>query len=265
MLRLIPVLALPLLAACGSAADVPDSGPGPEAPDAVPASADADPIVSAIVSDPWIVPSQLRILDGLDDVVGRYADDVTGAVLEQVIPFARCLGNRTEVQLEWGVALGNDVSTDEAVTKRVLLRFVPHLPEVAVWSVSNTRVVLVVSDPVRFLRRFLGALKVIVQTTSWNGTVLFAHFVVGPAALRDLFVVAESCGWILDPAEAEAAQRRDADALFAIERQRVSTPTSVRRSVTTSARSASRRTARYTWTCRPPSRGAYLGFRRVGE
>ena len=120
-----------------------------------------------------------------------------------------------------GVRLGDDVYEDDVVTKRVLFRFLPDFQEVVVWPVSNEGDALVVEDPVGFLRRFVTAVEVLVQTTSSNGTVLFSQFVVSPQAVENLSRVAGSCGWIVDPDVLEATQRRDAETMFAIERQRV--------------------------------------------
>ena len=86
---------------------------------------------------------------------------------------------------------------------------------------SNLGDALVVEDPVDFLRRFVTAVEVLVQTTSWNGTVLFSQFVVSPQAVQNLSRVSGACGWIVDPELLEATQRRDAETMFAIERQRV--------------------------------------------
>ena len=86
---------------------------------------------------------------------------------------------------------------------------------------SNLGDALVVEDPVDFLRRFVTAVEVLVQTTFWNGTVLFSQFVVSPQAVQNLSRVSGACGWIVDPELLEATQRRDAETMFAIERQRV--------------------------------------------
>ena len=133
----------------------------------------------------------------------------------------RCSGDRTDVQLGWRVPLGDDVYEDDVVTKRVLFRFVPELQQVVVWAVSNAGDALVVGEPVDFLRRFVTAVEVLVQTTSWNGTVLFSQFVVSPRAVQDLSRLSGACGWIVDPEVLAATQRRDAATMFAIERQRV--------------------------------------------
>ena len=63
--------------------------------------------------------------------------------------------------------------------------------------------------------------RVVIQTTSWNGTVVLAEYEVGLEVFDGLNQVAESCGWILDPARAQAAARRDAETLLELERERV--------------------------------------------
>ena len=241
MLRLSVVLLLLVVAACGgSDPSVDESALSADASGALalPAAlAESDPsTVSAsdgVVSstrpatsvrsvNDWVVSTAPRALDGLDDVVAyRPADDVTGANLEDVLLYVRCRGDRTEAELQWGVRLGDDVYEDDDVTKRVLFRFVPDFQEAVVWPVSNTGGALVVLDPIDFLRRFVSSYEVLVQTTSWNGTVLFAQFVITPAALDRLSVLATSCRWILDSQALAVSDRRDAATLFAIERQRV--------------------------------------------
>ena len=74
----------------------------------------------------WYVSRSRRALDDLENVVAyRSADDVSGS--PDVVLYARCLGDRTEVELDMGVDLGDDVVTDgDLRTKRVLVRFVPR-------------------------------------------------------------------------------------------------------------------------------------------
>ena len=237
-MTLRPLLVLPLLlAACGGGSETVDTD-APVSPD-VPGDPAAEsplaprvppdelvygdrPVVPAIDPRPWLISVRPRVLDGLDDVVGhRVADDVTGASLEDVVLFARCLGDRTEVELTWDVALGDDVFEDDFVTKRVLVRFFPDGPYSDMWPVSNDGRAVVVDAPIVFLRRFVRSTEVFVQTTSWNGTVLLAHFVVAADVLDSLGRIAAACGWVLDPDEALAIERRDAAILFAAERQRV--------------------------------------------
>ena len=219
MLRLLPFLVV-VATACGAG----ESLPGPPQDALLVSPMPGNPVADAAESgsNPWIMSSRLRALDGLSNVlVLRYPDEVTGAPPEDAVLMARCLGDRTEVEIEWGVLLGDDVYQDETGTKRSLVRFSPNSPTAVVWDVGNNGTSLVVDEPARFLRDFVTSLEVLIQTTSWNGTVLFAQFLVAEGAQRQLDPVADACGWILDPEELEAAERRDAATLYAAERQRV--------------------------------------------
>ena len=231
MLRSLPFLLLLALAACGGSPASEPEGPRADgvsvslAPSGVPGSDESSPDASGSplrTLNPWVLSTTGRPLDGLRDTVAyRYPDEVTGVSVDDVVLYARCLGDRTQVELDWGVLLGDDVYEDEIGTKRVLVRFSPEPSGPAVWDVSNTGAALVVPAPDDFLRRFVASLEVLIQTTSWNGTVMFAQFIVAPDAVERLNPMAQACGWILDPEEAAAAARRDAATLYAAERQRV--------------------------------------------
>lgn len=90
-----------------------------------------------------------------------------------------------------------------------------------VWPVSVSGRSLILESPLAFLCAYVEAEHVFVQTASWNGTVLFSQYIVAPDVLDDLGVVAEACGWILDPLEAAEAERVSVERLVEIERERV--------------------------------------------
>ena len=211
-----------LLPACGS----PE--PPPEVDDAgvvvgIAVDSLAQSGVDAPLPESWNVTSTDRTMDAMRDVIAyRVADEATGVPASQVVLFARCLGDRTQVDFYWGVALGDDVydGRDER-TKRVLLRFFPRPPSAVVWHTSGQGVTLLVRNPVRFLRELVGADALAVQTTSSTGQVLFAAFEFTPLAFEALQAVADACQWVLDPELVLAAARQTQDAVLEGQRERV--------------------------------------------
>ena len=211
------------IAACGGGEAIPeipvtDSDAG--APDAgAPAT---EPVASPGARDiRWYVSRGRRALDELENVVVyRSADDVSGS--PDVVLYARCLGDRTEVELDMGVDLGDDVVTDgDLRTKRVLVRFVPEVVRAVVFEVGSTGRSLVLDPPLAFLRNLVEADLVVVQTVSRRGTAVFAEFVVTALAYENLSVVSDTCGWILDPLEAVRAETVRQEALLEAERAEV--------------------------------------------
>ena len=218
------LVALPLLAACGGGEEVVSEIPVPDShPDAVDAGALAAELAAPSGGRDirWYVSRGLRALDDLENVVVyRSADDVTGS--PDVVLYARCLGDRTEVELDLGVDLGDDVITDgDLRTKRVLVRFVPRDLRPVVFEVGPAGRSLVVDPPLAFLRDLVEADSVVVQTVSRRGTAVFAEFVVTALAYERLSVVSDTCGWILDPLEAVRAETARQEALLEIERAEV--------------------------------------------
>lgn len=212
-----------LTAACGGEQAVPEI-PVPDsesqAQDAgVPAT---EPVASLGARDiRWYVSRGRRALDDLESVVVyRSADDVSGS--PDVVLYARCLGDRTEVELDMGVELGDDVVSDgDLRTKRVLLRFVPRDLRPVVFTVGSAGRSLVVDLPLAFLRDLVEADSVALQTVSRRGTAVFAEFVVTALAYENLSVVSDTCGWILDPVEAVRAESQRQEALLEAERAEV--------------------------------------------
>ena len=214
-------------AACGGGGDAPAglTVPDPEVVavepvgDAGPGAAPASAGVSAGGSDAqWYVSRGRRALDGLENVVVyRAADAVSGA--PDVVFYARCLGDRTEVELDMGVFLGDDVISDGDVrTKRVLVRFVPADLRPLVYEVGPSGRSLIVDRPLAFLRELVGTDSLVVQTISARGTAVFAEFVVSALAYENLLVVSEVCAWILDPDVADRVERLERAELFEAER-----------------------------------------------
>lgn len=217
-------------AACGGGGDepagltVPDpevvaAGPVSDAGSGVaPASAG---VLSAGRDVQWYVSRGRRALDGLENVVVyRAADAVSGAA--DVVFYARCLGDRTEVEIDMGVFLGDDVISDGDVrTKRVLVRFVPADLRPLVYEVGLSGRSLIVDRPLAFLRELVGTDALVLQTVSARGTAVFAEFVVSALAYQNLLVVSEACGWILDADEAERAERLEQAELLEAERAEV--------------------------------------------
>lgn len=222
----LPVSVVPLLlllVGCGSGEPVPTEPADP----AVVVGLDVDSLsargAEAPLPQAWNVASSPRSMDTMLDVVAyRVADDVTGVPPSQVVLFARCLGDRTQVDLYWGVQLGDDVydGQDER-TKRVVLRFFPRSPSPVVWHTSGDGVTLLVRNPVRFLRELVAAEALVVQTTSATGEVLFAAFDLTPLAYEALETVAAACEWVLDPDVALALAEANQNAVFQAERDRV--------------------------------------------
>ena len=169
----------------------------------------------------WYVSRGRRALDDLENVVVyRSADDVSGSA--DVVLYARCLGDRTEVELDMGVELGDDVITDGDVrTKRVLVRFVPRDLRPVVFQVGSAGRSLVVDPPLAFLRDLVEADSVVLQTVSRRGTAVFAEFAITALAHERLSVVSDACGWILDPLEAVRAETARQEALLEVERAEV--------------------------------------------
>ena len=219
--RLLAVVVL--MAACGGdeaipEIAVPDSETGAEAA----GEPTTEPVLGAGDRDiRWYVSRGRRALDGLQNVVVyRSADDVSGS--PDVVLYARCLGDRTEVELDMGVDLGDDVITDGDVrTKRVLVRFVPENVRPVVFEVGSAGRSLVLDPPLAFLRDLVEADSVVVQTVSRRGTAVFAEFVVTALAYERLSVVSDACGWILDPLDAIRAETARQEALLEVERAEV--------------------------------------------
>lgn len=213
-----------LLVGCGGGEEVVPEIPVPDSdPDAVDAG-----VLAAESAAPsggrdirWYVSRGRRALDGLENVVVyRSADDVSGS--PDVVLYARCLGDRTEVELDMGVDLGDDVATDgDLRTKRVLVRFVPRDLRPVVFEVGPAGRSLVVDPPLAFLRDLVESESVVVQTVSRRGTAVFAEFAVTALAYERLSVVSETCGWILDPVEAVRAETERQEALLEAERTEV--------------------------------------------
>lgn len=219
-----------LAVACGGGADSVAVDPLPAAvtqgglESASPGSALAPrPVgVSASRGDVrWYLSRRTRALDDLDNVVAyRAADAVTGS--DAVVLHARCHGDRTEVELDLGVSLGDDIVTDgDARSKRVLVRFVPAAVRALVYDVGLEGRSVVVGRPLGFLRDLVDADSLVVQTLSAGGTTVFAEFVVTALAYQRLLAVSEACGWILDPAEARRAESAGEEAMRAAERAEV--------------------------------------------
>ena len=212
-----------LMAACGGdeaipEIPVPDSETGAEAA----GESTTESVSGSGARDiRWYVSRGRRALDDLENVVVyRSADDVSGSA--DVVLYARCLGDRTEVELDMGVELGDDVITDGDVrTKRVLIRFVPRDLRPVVFEVGSAGRSLVVDPPLAFLRDLVEAHSVVVQTVSRRGTAVFAEFVVTALAYERLSVVSDTCGWILDPLEAVRAETERQEALLEVERAEV--------------------------------------------
>ena len=221
---LCALLALSTLpAACGDGASAPDlavPAAAVDAPEGVPSA--AQPVdVSGGRDIRWYVSRGRRALDDLENVVVyRSADDVSGS--PDVVLYARCLGDRTEVELDMGVDLGDDVVTDgDLRTKRVLLRFVPRDLRPVVFEVGSAGRSLVVDPPLAFLRDLVEADSVVVQTVSRRGTAVLAEFVVTALAYERLSVVSDTCGWILDPVEAVRVEAERQEVLLEVERAAV--------------------------------------------
>ncbi|MCY4638058.1 MAG: hypothetical protein OXG04_26795 [Acidobacteria bacterium] len=217
-------------AACGGGGDQPGAltVPDPEVVavgpvgDAGPGSAPASGAVLPAGRDvQWYVSRGRRALDGLENiVVYRAADAVSGA--PDVVLYARCLGDRTEVEIDMGVFLGDDVISDGDVrTKRVLVRFVPADLRPLVDEVGPSGRSLIVDLPLAFPRELVGTGALVVQTVSARGTAEFAEFAVSALAYQNLLVVSEACGWILDADEAERGERLDEAELLEAERAEV--------------------------------------------
>ena len=212
-----------LTVACGGGEAVPEIPVPDSDSQAQDASASGtEPLASVRDRDiRWYVSRGRRALDDLENVVVyRSADDVSGS--PDVVLYARCLGDRTEVELDMGVDLGDDVVTDgDLRTKRVLVRFVPRNPRPVVFEVGSVGRSLVVEPPLAFLRDLVEADSVVVQTVSRRGTAVFAEFAVTALAYERLSVVSEACGWILDPLEAVRAETQRQEALLEVERAEV--------------------------------------------
>ena len=152
---------------CVAALGVACSGGGGDsaAVDALPAAVTQGPVESAAlgsfsaarpVADSaaggdvrWYLSRRPRALDDLDNVVAyRTADAVTGS--DAIVLHARCYGDRTEVELDLGVSLGDDVVTDGDVrSKRVLVRFVPAAVRAVVYDVGLEGRSVIVGRPAR--------------------------------------------------------------------------------------------------------------------
>ena len=206
----------------GSAPDAADeSAVVGDGPAAIAVAAAGDDLS---VEDQWMISRMVRDLDDLSDVVVyRSADEITGLRPgEDVVFFARCLGDRTQVEILFPVRLGDDLPSDgDRLSKRVLLRLLPANPTNDVWSVTPDGYSLLVEQPVRFLRQLVAADMFFVQTTSAQHTVLFASFAITPVAYASILAVSEACVWHLDEADEAFELQRDAEAVLEAQRQRV--------------------------------------------
>ena len=230
-MRVLFSLSVAVLAvACGG--DVPP--PPIEDPSALAAAAAADPAADGVsdgsaddasgdVRVSWIVSRTQRQIDGLSQVVAyRSADEVSGIGDDADVLFsARCVGDRTEVEFAYPVALGDDVYNDgEGRTKRVLLRLIPSPPATTVWPVAPNGTSLLVAQPVRFLRQVVLSDWLYLQTTSVQGAVLFSAYEFTPATFQSLRDVADACSWQIDAYV--AALQFEQDALDLLRDQRAS-------------------------------------------
>jgi len=217
--HLAAVACAALAVSCGGETEGPPEAPVPDP--GVEAEAAPFAVTAAGRDVRWYTSRGRRALDGLENVVVyRSADDVSGS--PDVVLHARCMGDRSEVELDMGVELGDDVVTDgDLRTKRVLIRFVPQDVRPVVFDVGSTGRSVVVDRPLSFLRLLVGADSLVVQTVSRRGTAVFAEFVVSPLAYERLSLVADTCGWILDPVEAVRVERERQAALLDIERAEV--------------------------------------------
>ena len=196
------LLAVVLAASCGSPDAVPSiDGSTVVAPtdeQSLPGSASDDSSDPALAETRWILSRTVRDIDGLPYVVVYHsADEVDGlAVGADVVFFARCVGDRTEVEFAYPVPLGDDVYNDGDVrTKRVLFRLIPSDPAATVWPVAPNGTSLLVAQPVRFLRQLVLSDRLYVQTTSVQGAVLFAAYDISPLTFQRLRVAADVCDW----------------------------------------------------------------------
>ena len=214
------LLLVAVLAASCSGSEAPPQIPVPDPGEPVGEDGSVQPVLPAR-DVRWYVSRGRRALDDLENVVVyRSADDVSGSA--DVVLYARCLGDRTEVELYMGVELGDDVYTDgDLRTKRVLMRFVPGDVRPVVLEVGSDGRSVVVDRPVQFLRDVVEADSVVLQTLSGRGTAVFAEFAVSALAYERLSLVSDACGWILDPVEVVRAERERQEALLEAERAEV--------------------------------------------
>ena len=220
---LVPLSCLLVLVACGSPEPVDADDEAPAVVVGIDVDSLFDPSASGPAPESWNVTVDARSMDAMQDVIAyRIADDATGVPASQVVMFARCLGDRTQVDFYWGVPLGDDVYDGQnESTKRVVLRFFPRPPSAVVWHTSGGGETLLVRNPVRFLRQVVEANALAVQTTSAVGQVLFAAFDFTPLAYEALQRVADACEWVLDPELALAAAEATQDVVVEAERERV--------------------------------------------
>jgi len=245
--HLAAVACAALAVSCGGETEGPPEAPVPDP--GVEAEAAPFAVTAAGRDVRWYTSRGRRALDGLENVVVyRSADDVSGS--PDVVLHARCMGDRSEVELDMGVELGDDVVTDgDLRTKRVLIRFVPQDVRPVVFDVGSTGRSVVVDRPLSFLRLLVGADSLVVQTVSRRGTAVFAEFVVSPLAYERLSLVADTCGWILDRSRLCASSASGRRRCWISSAPRCWPPTSACRSGTASSASGST-TTRSTWTCR---------------
>ena len=220
-------------AGCGGGASEPPSTSSDSASvssDVVEAPVPADPPAASPVSSAgagggvrWGLSRRPRPIDGLFDVVAfRPPTSVSGPLPPDVAVFARCIGDRTEVEMVWRVPLGDDVIGDgRRRSKRVLVRFPPQPVRPVLWTVSTDGAGLFVSRPLDFLREWVVAHEVLIQTTAGNGAVLFAAFARTEALPAPLVGVASACRWTLDPELAEAELAAVVESVEARERAEV--------------------------------------------
>lgn len=98
------VLPVVFAIACAGGADVRDEG------QVVPVADPSDDDGPVVQVEPWFVSITTDPDEGLSRVVVyRLADETTGVPDGRVLLYARCLGDHTEVEIEWGVPLGDDV------------------------------------------------------------------------------------------------------------------------------------------------------------
>ena len=219
---LLFVLACAVIA-CGAPPDVPSVPDEPGGDSGVADAPDGEPVAASDHASTWLVSTTVREIDGLPQVVAyRGADEVAGlAEGADVLFFARCVGDRTEVEFAYPVALGDDVYNDADIrTKRVILRLPPSPPTATVWPVAPSGTSLLVAQPVRFLRQVVLSDSLYVQTTSVQGSVLFSAYALPPGTFQNLRVVAEACDWQLDVSV--AALQFEQDALDLLREQRAS-------------------------------------------
>ena len=218
--------------ACGGSAPAPAPDEQEEATEDIQESAaapPAEPVAPEAPAGTWQVRESTNPLDDSRTVVASLeaVEGVGGFGSEPITLMARCQSNTTEVYVNWHEFLGDDdLQNVQSTRKRVTYRFPPAEAQTELWGVSTDNDATFVRQTIPFLRTLGTSDRLVMQTTPYGENPKLAQFdLTGARAALD--PIAETCNWIIDPAELaeqgerEARERQARERAQEAERERI--------------------------------------------